>query len=205
MIYEFRTYDLRPGSVKEVIKLFGDAYEHRQELSKLAAFWYTEIGPLNQIVHVWPYEDAAERTRIRGEAMGKDYWPPKIGDFILHQVSEIMVPWSFSPELTPGDHGPYYEMRTYHLPPTTLKATQDRWQSNLEERSKLSPLCAVMNVDVGTVNKMVHVWPYKSLDQRADVRKEAAEKGIWPPQGGGKDFFKQENKIMLPAPFSPMK
>jgi len=204
VIYEFRTYDLKPGSVQEVIKRFGDAYEHRQELSKLAAFWYTEIGPLNQIIHVWPYADTAERASIRKEAGSKDYWPPKIADFIVHQVSEIMVPWEMSPELTPGNHGPYYELRSYELVPGSLKSTQDRWQSSIEDRCKFSSLGAVMNVDLGTVNKIVHVWPYESLDQRASVRKEAAERGIWPPKGGGKDFFKQENKILLPAPFSPM-
>ena len=58
MIYEIRTYDLRPGSVPEVIKRFGEGYEHRTKYSELAAFWYTEIGPLNQIIHIWPYEDA---------------------------------------------------------------------------------------------------------------------------------------------------
>ena len=45
MIYEFRTYDLVPGSVPEVLKRFGEAYEKRKEFSELAAFFYTEIGP----------------------------------------------------------------------------------------------------------------------------------------------------------------
>ena len=57
MIYEFRTYDLVPGSVNEVIKRFGEAYQKRKEFSVLSAFFYTEIGPLNQIIHIWPYED----------------------------------------------------------------------------------------------------------------------------------------------------
>ena len=55
MIYEVRTYDLKPRAVPEVEKRFGEAYEKRKKHSELAAFWHTEIGPLNQIVHVWPY------------------------------------------------------------------------------------------------------------------------------------------------------
>ena len=69
MIYEVRTYDLKPHAVGEVEKRFGEAYEHRKKLSPLAAFWHTEIGPLNQIIHVWPYKDMAERERIRNEAV----------------------------------------------------------------------------------------------------------------------------------------
>jgi hypothetical protein len=32
-------------------------------------FWYTEIGSLNEVIHIWPYEDMLERTRIRAEAV----------------------------------------------------------------------------------------------------------------------------------------
>ena len=63
MIYEVRTYDLQPRSLPEVIKRFGAGYEERKTLSELAGFFYSEIGPLNQIVHIWPYEDLAERDR----------------------------------------------------------------------------------------------------------------------------------------------
>ena len=61
MIYEMRTYDLKPKSLPEVEKRFGEAYEKRRKYSELGAFWHSEIGPLNQIVHVWPYKDLAER------------------------------------------------------------------------------------------------------------------------------------------------
>ena len=56
MIYEMRTYDLKPRSLAEFEKRFGEAYEKRKNYSPLAAFWHTEIGPLNQIIHVWPYQ-----------------------------------------------------------------------------------------------------------------------------------------------------
>ena len=69
MIYEFRTYTLHPRTLPEFLKRFGDALEPRLKLSKLAAFWYTEIGPLNQVIHVWPYENTLERTKIRAEAI----------------------------------------------------------------------------------------------------------------------------------------
>ena len=206
MIYEFRTYDLVPGSVPEVLKRFGDAYEKRKEFSELAAMFYTEIGPLNQIIHIWPYEDVKQRQEIRAEAIKAGIWPPNIAEFIKHQHIEIMMPWSFSPELTPGNHGPFYEMRSYSCFPGSIPGTQERWLSSLKERKELSPLGAVFSVDIGSALKIVHLWPSQDLKQRHEVRTEAAEKGIWPPKGGdgGLPFFSQENKILLPAPFSPM-
>ena len=63
MIYEIRTYVLAVGTLCEVEKRFGEAYEHRKKYSELAAFWHTDIGPLNEIIHVWPYRDLAGRAR----------------------------------------------------------------------------------------------------------------------------------------------
>jgi hypothetical protein len=204
MIYEFRTYNLLPGSVPEVIERFGDAYNKRKEISELVAFFYTEIGPLNQIIHIWPYDSIEQRGKIRDEAVKTGVWPPKISQFIQHQHVEIMNPWSFSPKLTPGHHGPFYEMRSYICKPGTIPGTQKRWINSLSERTKLSPISAVFSVDIGTALKIVHLWPYKDLKQRSNIRESAAKEGIWPPKGGTPDFFSQENKILLPANFSPM-
>ena len=115
MIYEMRTYDLKPHSVPEVEARFAEAYEHRKKHSLLAAFWHTEIGPLNQIVHIWPYKDMAERTKIREAAVKDGTWPPKIKDYVVAMRSDIFTPLSMSPELKPASVGPYFEMRTYTL------------------------------------------------------------------------------------------
>ncbi len=61
MIYEFRTYTLTTGAMSKVLEVFGDAYEHRKKYSELTAFWRTEFGPLNRIIHGWPYENMNHR------------------------------------------------------------------------------------------------------------------------------------------------
>ena len=68
MIYEVRTYNLQPGSVAKFEENFAKALPARQKYSKLGAFWHTEIGPLNQVIHVWPYESMEERNDIRADA-----------------------------------------------------------------------------------------------------------------------------------------
>ncbi len=204
MIYEFRTYDLKPGSVPEVIKRFGESYEQRKKFSKLAAFFYTEIGPLNQIIHIWPYKDTRDREETRTNAVNSGAWPPNIKEYILNQHVEIMVPWSFSPELEPGDHGPFYEMRSYICKAGSINDIKERWLTKYADRTALSPMNGVFSVDIGTALKIVHLWPYKDLEKRTKIRKEASDLEIWPPAGGGDNFISQENKILLPAPFSPM-
>lgn len=205
MIYEFRTYSLKPGSVPEVLKRIGEKIDARVKVSPLAAFWYTEIGPLNQVIHVWPYEDANERARLRKEAVDAGVWPPNIHEFLVTMESEIFHPFPFSPELKPGKLGPVFEMRSYQVVPGTgIPRTMERWEPQLPKRTALSPLAFVGYTDIGPLNKYIHIWPYPSLGERARIRAEARESGAWPPPGGGDTLVTQENKIMLAAPFSPI-
>ena len=75
----------------------------------------------------------------------------------------------------------------------------------MEEREKISPLLMAMTTELGPLNKFVHIWPYESLEHRRQVREEAANKGIWPPKGGGDELVAQENKIVFAADFSPLR
>ena len=211
MIYEVRTYDIKPKSLGEVEKRFGEAYEFRKTLSPLAAFWHTEIGPLNQIIHVWPYKDIAERDRIRAEAVASGNWPPKIGEFIVNMRSEIFIPFKFSPEIKPGQMGPYFEMRTYTFAPGELGKIQKVWEKALPERQKISPLVGIWYSELGGLNRFTHIWAYPSLDARNETREKASATGAWPPSAYAKRenmpdalLVAQENKIVMPSAFSPL-
>ena len=205
MIYEIRTYHITPHKVPEVMKRFGEAIEERAKISPMVGFFYTDIGPLNQIIHIWPYEDIEERARVRAEAAKLPNWPPNIGEFAEDMTAEIFIPFSFMAPMAPGRHGPIYELRSYIIKPGGMAAMGERWGKALPARAELSPAVAAMHTELGTLNRFVHIWTYESLDQRAEVRAKAVELGVWPPKGappGG--LISQENKIMLPAPFSPM-
>lgn len=204
MIYEIRTYRLKPGSVAEVEKRFGEAYEYRKKYSPLTAFWHTEIGPLNEIVHVWSYADAADRARVRGEAAKDPNWPPKIQEYIVAMQSEVLVPFAFIPEPRPGTMGPMFEMRYYTYKAGTLPDLAKRWESKIAERMKLSPVVLAGHVEFGEANRFIHIWAYKSLDQRLAIREQARQAGVWPPPGGGDTLLTMANKILMPAAFSPL-
>ena len=208
MIYEVRTYDLFPRTQPEAIKRFGEAYEKRKQFSELAGFFYTDVGPLNQIIHIWPYDDLAHRARVRAEAAKAGGWPPKIQEFIKHMTLEIFNPYPFSPLLTPGKHGPCYEYRSYILVADQLAENRKRWERALPKRQEYSPLGVAMECELGTGNKFVHIWPYKDPNQRYEIRAKTEKDGIWPPKGDSPTapvtVYNQENKLMYPAPFSPM-
>ena len=204
MIHEIRTYQIAPGSLAEVEKRFGEAYEYRKKYSELTAFWHTEVGPLNEIIHVWSYNDLAERAKIRAEAAKDPNWPPKISEFVRKMRSEIINPFDFVPKPAPGRLGPVYEIRYYTLKAGTLPATAEGWKTKLPDRIKLSPIVLAGGVEFCKANRFVHIWAYPSMDQRMQIRDEARKKGVWPPGGGGDRLLSQQNKIVLPAAFSPL-
>jgi hypothetical protein len=210
MIYEMRTYDLKPRSLAEVEKRFGEAYEKRKKFSELTAFFHTEIGPLNQIIHIWGYKDLEERGRIREAAVKEGVWPPKISEFIVSQQSQIMIPFSFMKHPT-GKMGPFFEMRTYHFAGGELPTIKKNWENAIDVRLQFGPVFAVWHTDIGKVNTFQHIWPYESLNQREEIRKKAQATGNWPAgkkaeKEGGRDYnlVMQENKIVMPSAFSPV-
>lgn len=204
MIYELRTYNCIPGGAQGEIDGINDAYHHRAKYSEVAGFWYTDIGPLNQVVHIWPYESLEERLRIRAEAAADPNWPPDTAKFIVDMESEIYLPTSFCPELQTGKLGPVYEMRTYTVKFGDMPEVLKRWEDAIEKRVKFSPLLLAMVSEHGPLNRFVHIWPYESLQHRTEVRAEALASGHWPPKGTRPFTVKQDSKIMLPAPFSPL-
>src|ERR1700756_4319776 len=192
MIYEVRTYTLRPGTLAEFEERYAKRLPSRERHSKLGAFWHTEFGPLNQVIHVYPYDDLQHRTRVRAA---------------MAQEAEIMNPAPFMRPLGSRNYGTgnVYEMRTYTYAPGDIPKVLEAWGKAIEARERFSPLAACWTSELGALNKFTHVWVYKDLNERARVREESRRPGgAWPPQAGGRPV-RQENKLLIPATFSPVR
>ena len=206
MIIEMRTYQLKPGSIPAFEERFGQALKVREKFSKLGAFWHTEVGQLNRVIHVWPYASFEERTRIRAEASKAEGWPPNTREFVVAQQSEVFLPAPFSPPLEPKQLGNIYEIRMYSYAAGAIPGVIERWSDKIGERTKLSPLVGAWYSEFGALNKWVHIWAYKDAAERQRIRGEAVAKGIWPPGSATPGaLLAQENWLVVPASFSPLR
>ena len=205
MIVEMRTYQLKAGTVPKFMERLQEALPIREKHSKLAGIWYTEVGDLNQVIHIWPYESFEARTEARAAAMKEPGWPPATRDLMIEQTAEIFLPAPFSPKLEPRTLGSIYEIRSYTLAPGAVPGMIDRWAEKIEEREKLSPLVAAWYSEVGGLNKWVHIWAYKDAAERQKIRGEAVARGSWPPASPEGTLLKMENMLVVPASFSPLK
>jgi hypothetical protein len=202
MIIEMRTYRLKPGSVPEVEKRFAEGLKERVRVSPLGAFFHTEVGPLNRIIHCWPYEDLAHRAKIRAEKIPG--WPPKTSEFIEEMESKIIIAAPFSPKMEPRRLGNLYEIRTYTMLPGATPTVIERWAEVIEGRMKISPLAFCGHTELGPLNQWIHVWAYKDAAERFSIRDKARASGAWPPNTRGQ-FVRQENMFVVPAEFSPLR
>ncbi len=104
MIVEERIYTLHAGKAPEYLRLYeAEGLEiQRSILGRLVGYFNTEFGPLNQIVHLWAYEDLAERAERRRRLQADPGWRAyvaKIRPLIVQQENKLLVPAPFSPPI----------------------------------------------------------------------------------------------------------
>jgi hypothetical protein len=102
MIVEERIYTLHPGTAPDYLAAYereGFAVQ-KGHLGNLVGYFSTEIGPLNQIVHMWAYRDLKEREERRARLAADPQWKvyrEKVRPFLNLQENKILVPARFSP------------------------------------------------------------------------------------------------------------
>lgn len=104
MLLDVRTYTCRPGTIRKHLELyekmgFGPQTRH---LGQPLAYLTTETGNVNQYVHIWVYENAADREKRRAAMAADPEWvaytqeSAKLGA-LIEQDNKLMVPTSFAP------------------------------------------------------------------------------------------------------------
>jgi hypothetical protein len=104
VLVDHRCYRLKPGTVPAYLDLYeknGMAAQIRH-LGKPLAYLFAESGELNTLVHVWAYEDAADRARRRAAMMADPEWKNYVrlngeAGYLVEQRTNLMVPASFAP------------------------------------------------------------------------------------------------------------
>jgi hypothetical protein len=106
MFLDHRTYTLRPGALKAFLEL----YEReglpiqRQHLGEPFGWFTTEVGNVNQVVHMWLYSDLNERDRRRKAMVADPRWPSYLSQatpLIVTMENTILRPAAFAPVAPP--------------------------------------------------------------------------------------------------------
>ena len=103
MIYDFRMYTLKPGATPEYMAAVEEvALPIRKKYGvKLAGWYYSEIGELNQVVHIWAFDDEAHMAEAKAKVAGDPDWAgkymPRVRPLIESQKTYLMKSPDFAP------------------------------------------------------------------------------------------------------------
>jgi hypothetical protein len=104
MLVEHRTYTLKPLRTGDFVKLYEALALPLQlrYLGRLIGFFTTEVGTLNQVLHLWGFDSLADRERRRAEMVADPAWAVYIDalrelDVVVHQETQFLKSVPFSP------------------------------------------------------------------------------------------------------------
>lgn len=102
MIIEERIYTCYAGKAQQYVKLYeeeGLAIQ-RPILGNLVGYFTTELGELNQVVHLWAYQSMEDRAERRATLLSDPRWKTyaaKVQPLVFQQQNKILIPAPFSP------------------------------------------------------------------------------------------------------------
>jgi hypothetical protein len=103
LIYDVRIYEFKPGTVDQymaAVREVGLAIREDHGV-KLAGWYYSEIGTLNQVIHIWAYEDMEDMERkveqVRKDPRWFGEYVPRVQPLLVSQRNQIMNGPDFFP------------------------------------------------------------------------------------------------------------
>ncbi|WP_425404911.1 NIPSNAP family protein [Hwanghaeella sp.] len=113
MIIDHRTYICHPGKLNDFLAVYqakGLPVQLRH-LGKMVG-WYSsmDIGPLNQVVHMWAYKDLTDRAERRAKMAADPEWGPYLAEatpFLFSMENKILSPTSFFDLDAMAEKAPY--------------------------------------------------------------------------------------------------
>uniref|UniRef100_A0A915BTR0 Telomerase reverse transcriptase n=1 Tax=Parascaris univalens TaxID=6257 RepID=A0A915BTR0_PARUN len=98
-VYELRTYMLRPGTIIEWGAAWARGIHYRREANQDVGGFFTQIGPLHRVFHLWAYSSLVQRNETRQEMWAKPGWDHTVAytvPLIKKMDSKILIPTEMS-------------------------------------------------------------------------------------------------------------
>ena len=178
---------------------------------KLEGYWLTEIGPLNQVMHLWSYGDFSERARLRGRTRQEPALERRVHSA---DPSAADAPGHPSAQRDQAAGGAGLDRQHLRAPQLSRQAAAVRSSNG----SMRSPRCCrrARNIPRSSAcgrprraspTRCATSGPIPSLNARAEARANAMNDPAWQEfLGKGPPLLEEmHSTIMLPAPHSPLK
>ncbi|MDR1710421.1 MAG: NIPSNAP family protein [Propionibacteriaceae bacterium] len=200
-VYEFATLTFKVGSTPD--RLDGLLDDLAADDARLIGVFSSEISRQNTSIVIRRFESLAplvaarRRTLLSASPYGCD-------ERLTAFSAEAYAPFDGFGDIELGPRGPYYEFRSYLVPPGGIAPTLEAWAEMVPRRSQVSKPTLICYALDGPP-RFTHIWGYPTLAERESLRAEALAKGVWPPRSAPRwlttDMW---SELFVPEPQSPL-
>ncbi|ORY30787.1 hypothetical protein BCR39DRAFT_564795 [Naematelia encephala] len=99
-VFEMRSYQLKPGKLLEWEGAWRRGLEARKRFVVPVGAFFSQVGQLHEVHHIWQYPDMETRKRTREQAWSVGSWSDTVQETVKladSMKSAILIPTSWSP------------------------------------------------------------------------------------------------------------
>ncbi len=228
MIYDFRMYTLKPGATPDYragAKELGLPIRQRHGVA-LSGWYWSDIGVLNQVVHIWGYESLEHLNEAKAAVYADPDWTgkyvPRAQPLVESQKTWLMNSPDFAPhypvvgnvpeEGTPefkAKNDMVFDFRQYTLKPGATgeyRSASEEVGLPIRHRHGVK-LAGWFFSDLGDLNQVVHIWAFDNVkhmeEAKAAVAADPEWGGVYIPRVRGL-LSAQNTYLMKTSEFGPV-
>lgn len=213
-LYKLQFHNVKPECLEAYNKICQEVlpriHEDKHYPCTLVGTWNTWYGEQDQAVHLWRYEGGYPALT---EVMSKLKENQEFSEFrkarsnmLLSRKNQLLLEFSFWNEPIPRSGPNIYELRSYQLRPGTMIEWGNYWARAIRFRQDGNEAVGGFFSQIGQLYMVHHLWAYKDLQTREDIRNAAWHKHGWEELV----YYtvpliqEMESRIMIPQKTSPL-
>ncbi|XP_058020493.1 protein NipSnap homolog 2 isoform X1 [Ahaetulla prasina] len=186
-LYKLQFHNVKPECLDSYNKLcekvLPKVHEGKEYPCTLVGTWNTWYGEQDQAVHLWRYEGGYPAltevmSKLRDDKEFTEFRKAR-GNMLLSRKNQLLLEFSFwnEPVSRPGPN--IYELRSYQLRPGTMIEWGNYWARAIRIRQDDKEAVGGFFSQIGQLYMVHHLWAYKDLQTREDIRNSAWHKPGW--------------------------
>jgi hypothetical protein len=216
-VVDLRIYTIRRRSMPEFLRI-SETLAMPVQLRHIGpplAYYVTDIGPQNQVIHLWPYESVADMDARRAARNQDPEWQLYLAasdGLILEQETRVVRRVAFAglTELSESvARKPLVDFRVYTIRrrgmPEFLRISETLAMP--VQLRHIGPPLAYYVTEIGPQNQVIHLWSYDSLADMEARRAARNRDPEWETYLNASEglILEQETRAVRRVPFSSLK
>ena len=211
MINELRMYTTRPGKMMHVVNssaTVAQTIRNGDTYGKLVGHWSSEIGRMNQYIHMWEYSDVEEMRKLRSDLASKEDWRtkfvPLVGPYILTQEIRILRP--LTERKLPADKSNIYELKIIKLNIGEVNKWKNKFLDIVSDIEQKSINIGLWNTELQDPNEIISIWSHPNIESMSKFWSDMNNDKNWLEFNDyQEDAVKyEESMILRPSVCSPL-